>query len=136
MNQKSSLREAPHFVSRVLTANSLDDLLSRSSTGVPKEHRPLLIGLGNGPRSGSRSTSKMVGGRHVLSRRTRTRPASALSPTKNAYCHDASLLAWQEEAAAIIRDAKHRHRSGSDELALGVLEEVARSYLRHARRQR
>ena len=49
---------------------------------------------------------------------------------------DASLLAWQEEAAAIVRDAKHGRRPGSDELALSVLNEVARSYFRHARRQR
>jgi hypothetical protein len=46
---------------------------------------------------------------------------------------DASLLAWQEEAAAIVRDAKCR--SGSDELPSAVIDEVARSYFRHVRRQ-
>jgi hypothetical protein len=49
---------------------------------------------------------------------------------------DASLLAWQEEAAAIVRDAKQRHWSESDELPSTVLDDVARSYFRHARRQR
>jgi hypothetical protein len=49
---------------------------------------------------------------------------------------DASLLAWQDEAAAIVRDAKHGRRLGSDELSLAVLDEVARSYFRHVRRQR
>jgi len=47
---------------------------------------------------------------------------------------DASLLAWKEEAAAIVRDATIR--SGYDELLSTVLDEVARSYFRHVRRQR
>jgi hypothetical protein len=47
---------------------------------------------------------------------------------------DASLLAWKEEAAAIVRDATIR--SGSDELLSTVLDEVARSYFRHVRRRR
>jgi hypothetical protein len=49
---------------------------------------------------------------------------------------DASLLAWQEEAAAIVRDAKHGRRLGSDELPLTVLDEVTRSYFRHVHRHR
>jgi hypothetical protein len=49
---------------------------------------------------------------------------------------DASLLAWKEEAVAIVRDATRGRRSGSDELALTVLEKVARSYFRHVHRQR
>jgi hypothetical protein len=49
---------------------------------------------------------------------------------------DASLLAWQEEAAAIVRGAKQRLGSEFDELPSMVLDEVARSYFRHARRQR
>ena len=49
---------------------------------------------------------------------------------------DASLLKWQDEAAAIVRDAKQRRRSESDELPSTVLDDVARSYFRHARRQR
>jgi hypothetical protein len=47
---------------------------------------------------------------------------------------DASLLAWKEEAAAIIRDANSR--SGSNELSSTVLGETARSYFRHVHRQR
>jgi len=47
---------------------------------------------------------------------------------------DASLLAWKEEAAAIVRDANSR--SGSNELSSTVLGEVARSYFRHVHRQR
>jgi hypothetical protein len=49
---------------------------------------------------------------------------------------DVSLLAWQEEATAIVRDAKQRRGSESDELPSTVLDEIARSYFRHARRQR
>jgi hypothetical protein len=49
---------------------------------------------------------------------------------------DASLLAWQDESAAIIRDAKQKRGSGTDELPSTVIDEVARSYFRHVRRQR
>jgi hypothetical protein len=47
---------------------------------------------------------------------------------------DASLLAWKEEAAAIVRDANSR--SGPNELPSTVLEEIARSYFRHVHRKR
>jgi hypothetical protein len=67
--------------------------------------------------------------------RARARARTCLQQ-KTPIADDASLLAWQEEAAAIVRDAKYGRYSGSDELALGVLEEVARSYFRHVRRQR
>ena len=49
---------------------------------------------------------------------------------------DASLLAWQGEVAAIVRDAKQKRGSGTDELPSTVIDEVARSYFRHIRRQR
>ena len=49
---------------------------------------------------------------------------------------DASLLPLQEEAAAIVREAKRRDPSGTDELVSRVLDEVARSYFRHALRHR
>jgi hypothetical protein len=49
---------------------------------------------------------------------------------------DASLLPLQEEAAAIVREAKRRDPSGIDELVSTVLDEVARSYFRHALRHR
>ena len=45
---------------------------------------------------------------------------------------DASLLPLQEEAAAIVREAKRRDPSGTD--VSTVLDEVARSYFRHALR--
>ena len=45
---------------------------------------------------------------------------------------DASLLPLQEEAAAIVREAKCRDPSGNDELVSMVLDEVARSYFRHS----
>jgi hypothetical protein len=47
---------------------------------------------------------------------------------------DASLLAWKEEAVALVRDANSR--SGSDEPPLTLLDEVARSYFRHVHRKR
>ena len=47
---------------------------------------------------------------------------------------DASLLPLQEEAAAIVREAKRRDPSGTD--VSTVLDEVARSYFRHALRHR
>jgi hypothetical protein len=73
----------------------------------------------------------------MSSREERARArAGACLQQKTPIADDASLLAWQEEAAAIVRDAKHRRRSGFDELALDVLEEVARRYFRHVRRQR
>jgi hypothetical protein len=49
---------------------------------------------------------------------------------------DARLLPWQEEAAALVRDAKRRDPSGTDELVSTVLDEVARNYFRHALRHR
>jgi hypothetical protein len=64
----------------------------------------------------------------------RTRARACLQQ-ETPIADDASLLAWKKEAAAIVRDAKLGRRSGSDELALGVLE-VARSYFRYVRRQR
>ena len=48
---------------------------------------------------------------------------------------DASLLPLQEEAAAIVREAKRRDPSGTDVVST-VLDEVARSYFRHALRHR
>jgi hypothetical protein len=47
---------------------------------------------------------------------------------------DPSLLPLQEEAAAIVREAKRRDPSGTD--VSTVLDEVARSYFRHALRHR
>ena len=71
---------------------------------------------------------------------SRTEHARALARARlqqeTPIADDASLLAWQEEAAAIVRDAKQGRRSESDELPSTVLDEVARSYFRHARRQR
>ena len=49
---------------------------------------------------------------------------------------DASLLPLQEEAAAIVREAKRRDPSETDELVSTVLDEVARGYFRHALRHR
>ena len=65
--------------------------------------------------------------------RARTR-ASACLQQETPIADDASLLAWKEEAAAMVRDANSR--SGSDELPSTVLDEVARSYFRYVRRQR
>ena len=48
---------------------------------------------------------------------------------------DASLLPLQEEAAAIVREAKRRDPSGTGFVST-VLDEVARSYFRHALRHR
>jgi hypothetical protein len=49
---------------------------------------------------------------------------------------DASLLPLREEAAAIVCEAKSRDPSGTNELVSAVLDEVARSYFRHALRHR
>ena len=43
--------------------------------------------------------------------------------------HDASLVVLQEEAAAIVRDAKRREPSAAD--VRGVLDDIARAYFRH-----
>jgi hypothetical protein len=47
---------------------------------------------------------------------------------------DARLLPLQEEVAAIVRDAKRRDPSGSDELVSTVIDKIARAYFRHALR--
>jgi hypothetical protein len=49
---------------------------------------------------------------------------------------DASLLPLQEEVAAIVREAKRRDRSGTNEPVSTVIDEVARAYFRHALRRR
>jgi len=49
---------------------------------------------------------------------------------------DASLLPLQEEAAAIVREAKRKDPSGTDELVSTVLDEIARNYFGHALRNR
>jgi CheY-like chemotaxis protein len=72
----------------------------------------------------------------VMSSRSERGRARARLQQETPIADDASLLAWQEEAAAIVRDAKHGRRSGSDELPLTVLDEVARSYFRHVHRHR
>jgi hypothetical protein len=71
----------------------------------------------------------------MSSREERARAqAAACLQQETPIADDASLLAWKEEAAAMVRDAKGR--SGSDELPLMVLDAVARSYFRYVRRQR
>jgi hypothetical protein len=71
----------------------------------------------------------------MSSREERARArASACLRQETPIADDASLLAWKEEASAIVRDANSR--SGSDELPSTVLDEVARSYFRHVHRQR
>jgi hypothetical protein len=47
---------------------------------------------------------------------------------------DARLLPWQEEAAAIVRDAKRRDPSG--ERVSTLIDDIARNYFRHALRRR
>jgi hypothetical protein len=49
---------------------------------------------------------------------------------------DARLLSWQEEAAAVVRDAKRRDPSGTNELMSTVIDGIARAYFRHALRHR
>jgi hypothetical protein len=44
------------------------------------------------------------------------------------------LLPWQEEAAAIVRDAKRRDPSG--ERVSTLIDDIARNYFRHALRRR
>ena len=47
---------------------------------------------------------------------------------------DARLLPLQEEVAAIVRDAKRRDPSGTNELVSTVIDGIARAYFRHALR--
>jgi hypothetical protein len=49
---------------------------------------------------------------------------------------DARLLPLQEEVADIVREAKRRDPSGSDELVSTVIDNIARAYFRHALRHR
>jgi hypothetical protein len=65
--------------------------------------------------------------------RARARAAACLQQ-ETPIADDASLLAWKEEAASMVRDANSR--SGSDELPLMVLDAVVRNYFRHVRRRR
>lgn len=71
------------------------------------------------------------------SRNERTRAlARARLQRETPIADDASLLSWQDEAAAIVRDMKCRDPSRTDELVNTVLGEVARNYFRHGQRQR
>jgi hypothetical protein len=49
---------------------------------------------------------------------------------------DARLLPLQEEVAGIVREAKRRDPSGTNEPVSTVIDEVARAYFRHALRRR
>ena len=47
---------------------------------------------------------------------------------------DAGLLPWQDEAAALVRDAERRDPSG--ERVSTLIDDIARNYFRHALRRR
>jgi hypothetical protein len=49
---------------------------------------------------------------------------------------DARLLPLREEIAAIVREAKRRDPSGTNELVSTVIDGIARAYFRHALRHR
>ena len=49
---------------------------------------------------------------------------------------DARLLPLQEEVATIVREAKRRDRTGTDELVSTVIDKIARAYFRYALRHR
>jgi hypothetical protein len=105
----------------------------------PEEHRPLLIGLG---KTGRPAATFKINTQNILevvmsSRNEHARArAQVRLQQETPITDDASLLPLQEEAAAIVREAKRRDPSGTDELVSTVLDEVARSYFRHALRHR
>jgi hypothetical protein len=105
----------------------------------PEEHRPLLIGLG---KTGRPAATLKIKTQNILevvmsSRNEHTRAqAQVRLQQETPITDDDSLLPLQEEAAAIVREAKRRDPSGTDELVSTVLDEVARSYFRHALRHR
>ena len=116
-----------------------DDLPNRQSTGIPQKHRPLLIGLGKTGRPAATFKIKTQNILEVVmsSRNEHARAqAQVRLQQETPITDDASLLPLQEEAAAIVREAKRRDPSGTDELVSTVLDEVARSYFRHALRHR
>ena len=101
----------------------------------PEEHRPLLIGLGKTGRPAATFKIKTQNILEVVmsSRNEHARAqAQVRLQQETPITDDASLLPLQEEAAAIVREAKRRDPSGTDELVSTVLDEVARSYFRHA----
>jgi hypothetical protein len=49
---------------------------------------------------------------------------------------DARLLPLQEEVAAIVREAKRRDPSGTDQLVSTGIDKIARACFRHALRHR
>ena len=106
----------------------------------PEEHRLLLIGLGK--TAAEQTATFKIKTQNVLevvmsSRNEYARAqAQVRLQLETPITDDASLLPLQEEAAAIVREAKRRDPSGTDELVSTVLDEVARSYFRHALRHR
>ena len=105
----------------------------------PEEHRPLLIGLGKTGRPAATFKIKTQNILEVVmsSRNEHVRAqAQVRLQQETPITDDASLLPLQKEAAAIVREAKRRDPSGTDDLISTVLDEVARSYFRHALRHR
>lgn len=65
--------------------------------------------------------------------RTRARAREALRQ-ETPVADDAGLLPWQEEAAAIVREAERRDPSG--ERVSALIDEIARNYFRQALKRR
>ena len=65
--------------------------------------------------------------------RARARARAALRQ-ETPIADDVGLLPWQEEAAAIVRDAQCRDPSG--ERVSTLMDEIARNYFRHALQRR
>jgi hypothetical protein len=131
--------ELPEIFVNVRNPTLPSTLVGRSPVPVinwhPEEHRPLLIGLGKTGRPAATFKIKTQNILEVVmsSRNEHTRAqAQVRLQQETPITDDASLLPLQEEAAAIVREAKRQDPSGTDELVSTVLDEVARSYFRHA----
>jgi len=109
-----------------------NDLLNRTSTGIPKKSTVIDRAWETGRNDLQDQTIKNNLGRLLMPSRNELMGARERLQSAIPICDDASLLKLDEEVAEYVREAKRRE---ADELVSTLADTVARNYFRHVIRK-
>jgi hypothetical protein len=109
-----------------------NDLLNRTSTGIPKKSTVIDRAWETGRNDLQDQTIKNNLGRLLMPSRNELMRARERLQSAIPICDDASLLKLDEEVAEYVREAKRRE---ADELVSTLADTVARNYFRHVIRK-
>jgi hypothetical protein len=111
-----------------------NDLLNRTSTGIPK--KPTVVDRAWETGRNDLHDQKIKNlWRFLMPSRNESMRARERLESETPVCDDAALLKLDEEVGEYVREAKRRDAPGSDELVSTVVDEVARNYFRYILRK-